>query len=103
MHLAESDCKLIMYSVTNAVLSKSVIAFNISASIRDGPIGSGGAELLSLFYYQGTSRTVMVVEQVNRKTPTGMFLLKCIENLAHDAGLYSSIWNMTFNYISKYI
>ena len=54
-------------------------------------MGSGGAGVLSLFNYQGTSRIAMVVEQINRKTPTGMFLLQYIEDIVLDAGLYGPL------------
>ena len=65
-------------------------------------MGSGGAGVLSLFNYQGTSRIAMVVEQINRKTPTGMFLLQYIEDIVLDAGLYGPLWNLPFGHISKY-
>ena len=83
--LTESDCNLSMYPAIKAELPKLGIASNISTNIRDGPRGSGGAGVLSLFHYQVISRTQMVVEQVNRKTPTGMFLLTCIEDFVQDA------------------
>ena len=101
--LSESECKSIMYPAIRAALPKAGISARISSSIRDGPIGSGGSGVLSLFNFQGTSRTAMVIEQVNRRTPAGMFLLQCIEDLVLDAGLYGTLWDMPFPQISKYI
>ena len=92
-----------MHSVIKVVLPKSGIASNIPTSIRDGLIGRGEVGVSSLFHYQGIFCTAMVVEQVNMKTPTGIFLLIFIEDLVQDAGLYGSILNMSFNGISRYI
>ena len=101
--LTEAECKSIMYPAIKAALPKAGISAHISKCIRDGPIGSGGSGVLSLYNYQGTSRTSMLVEQVNKKTPTGLFLLTCIEDLVLDAGLYGPLWDMPFHRISAYI
>ena len=76
-----------MYPSIKAVLPKSSIAANISKEIRDSIIASAGAGALFLFNYQGNSRTSMMVEQVNRKTPTEVFLLTYIEYRFLEAGV----------------
>ena len=101
--LTEAECKSIMYPAIKAALPKAGISAHISKYIRDGPIGSGGLGVLSLYNYQGTSRTSMLVEQVNKMTPTGLFLLTCIEDMVLDAGLYGPLWDMPFHRISVYI
>ena len=45
---------------------------------------------------KGTSRTSMVVEQVNQKTPIDLFLLQCIKDITMDEGLYDPLWDMYF-------
>jgi len=101
--LTEEECKSIMYPAIKAALPKAGITSNIAADIRDGPSLSGGSGLLSLFHYSGTSRTSMIVEQVARRTPTGMFLLTCIEDLVLDSGLYGSLWQMPFLSLKQYV
>ena len=86
--LIESECISIMYPSIKAAFPKSGIAANMSKEIRDGPITSGGAGLLPLFNYQGTSRIAMVVEQANRKISSGIFLLTYIEYMVLKTGLY---------------
>ena len=49
--------------------------------MRDSPITSGGTGVLSLFNNQGTSMTAMVVDQLYKRTPTGIFLLSYIDDL----------------------
>ena len=44
--------------------------------------------VLSLFSYQRTSRTIMVVEQMYMRKPTGLLLLSYIEDLILEAGVY---------------
>ena len=87
-----------MYPEIKAAFPKSGIDANMP-KIRDEPIASYCAGVLSLFNYQETSRTVMVVDQVHRKTTIGMFLLTCIQDMVLEAGLYGSLWNMPFNQI----
>ena len=71
--------------------------------MRDDPITSGDAGVLPLFNYQGASRTVMVVEHVYRTTLTGLFLLRCIEELVLESGLYGTLWKTPFKHISRYV
>ena len=100
--LTESECKSIMWPAIRAALPKSGITSKIAADIRDGPSINGGGGVLSLFHFQGTSRTSMIVEQVPRGTPTGKFLLTCIEDLVLESGLYGSLWQMPFHHFHRY-
>ena len=58
--------------------------------------------VLSLFSYQRTSRTIMVVEQIYIRKPTGLFLLSYIEDLILEAGVYGTLWKISFKHISRY-
>ena len=64
-----------MYPAIKTALPKSGITSYISTPIRDGPITSGCVGVISLYKYQNTTRTTMVIEQERRKTPTGFFYL----------------------------
>ena len=101
--LTEKDCKAIMWPALKAALPKSGISSYISSGHRDGPREYGGAGCLSLFHYQGTARTALIVEAVNRETPTGFLLHLCIEDVVLDVGQYGSLWDMQFKRISQYI
>ena len=101
--LTEKNCKSIMDPAIKVPPPWSGIPSNISTRIRDGTIGSGGGGVLSLFNYQCTFLTAMLVKQMNWETPTGLFLLQCIEYLTMDAWLYGPLWDMAFAIISKYI
>ena len=101
--LTESECKSIMYPALKSALPKAGIASNIVGKIRDGPLEFGGAGVLSLFHYQGTARTSMLVEQVYKQSTTGKLILTCIEDLVLETGLYGSMWSMPFEDVKKYI
>ena len=101
--LSEKDCKSIMYPAVRAALGKAGIASNLSTRARDGPITSGGAGILSLYHYQGTSRIAALIEQVVRKTPTGSQIIMCIEDLVLDTGMYGRLWDMPFEDYCKYV
>ena len=101
--LTEKECKAIMWPALKAALPKSGISSYISTAYRDGPRDYGGAGCLSLFHYQGSTRTALIVEAINRKTPAGFFLLLCIEDVVLDTGQYGSLWDMEFKTISQYI
>ena len=101
--LSVSECKSIMNPVIKSALPKSGISSKLPISIRDCPSSCGGAGVLSLFDYQGTSRTAMLIEQIHRKSTTGMLLLQNIEDLVLETGLFGSLWSMNFDKISKYI
>ena len=102
--LTEKECKSIMYPAVRAALGKAGIASNISTRARDGPVTSGGASILSLFYYQGTSLIAAMVEHVVRRTPTGIQIIMCrIEDLVLDIGYYGRLWDMPFATYSKYV
>ena len=92
-----------MYPSIKAALPKSGIAVNMTAEARYGPIHSVDAGVLSLFYYQRTSRTAMMVDQCNRQTPTGTLLNLCIEDLVLEAGPYGPLWEMPIKKISDWV
>ena len=92
-----------MYPAIKAALPKAGIASNLAGPIRDGPLDSGGAGVLSLYHYQGSARTAMLVEQVFKRTNTGKLLLTGIEDIVLEAGLYGPLWNMPFHQVSSYI
>ena len=92
-----------MYPEIKAVLPKSGIAVNMTTEARDGPIPSGGAGVIFLFHYHGTSRTTMMVDQCNRQTPTGKFLNLCVEDLVLEAGLYGPLWEMPIKKIAAWV
>ena len=81
------------------------ISFNsrIPTAVRQCPNEYNGAGILSLYDYQGTSRTSMVLEHVYKKSTTGKLLIQCIEDLVLETGLYGLLWDMPFNEISKYV
>ena len=54
--------KILMTLKFRAALPQSDFFTIIATNIRDGPIPSKGARDLSLFHYQGTSRTKTLVE-----------------------------------------
>jgi hypothetical protein len=101
--LTEKECKSIMHPALKAALGKSGFATNIPTRVRDGPISSGGAGILSLFHFQGTARTSALVEHILRKTPTGKQILICIEDLVLDTGMYGLLWDMPFPTYSKWV
>ena len=84
-------------------LPKSGITSQIVADIQDGPSRNGGGGVLSLFHFQGTSRTSMIVEQVSRDTSTGKLLLTCIEDLVLEWRLYGSLWQIPFHHLHRYM
>ena len=73
--LSKRECQSIMAPALQAALPRAGINSSISVPIRNCPIAYGGAGVLSLFDYQGTSRTSMLVEQVSKRSPTGLLLL----------------------------
>ena len=79
--LTETECRSIIWPAIKAALPKSGSTSKIAVDIRDGPSRNGGGGVLSLFHFQGTSRTSMIVQQVPRGTPAGKYLLTCIEDL----------------------
>ena len=101
--LTEKECKSIMYPALKAALGKSGFASNLPTSVRDGPVTSGGAGIMSLYHFQGTARVSALVEHVLRQTPTGKQILICIEDMVLDAGMYGLLWNMPFDKYSKWV
>jgi hypothetical protein len=101
--LTQQECKSIMHPALKAALGKSGLASNISTKVRDGPIESGGAGILSLFHFQGTARIAALTEHVLRRTPTGKQILICIEDMTLDTGLYGLLWDMPFPKYSKWV
>ena len=70
-----------MYLAIKVALPKSGITSSITTDVRDGPHLCGGAGLLPMYHYQGTSRTFMILEQLNRSTPTSHLAKICLEDL----------------------
>lgn len=74
--LTEKECKSItMFPVISAALLSStksgVLASSISSPFRDDvPMDDGGVGVLSLYHYQGTARTAVILEHYARHTPT---------------------------------
>ena len=101
--LSQKQCKSVFFPAIKSALPKAGIASNLVSVVRDAPLSIGGAGVLSLFHYQGTIRTTMLVEQVFKKTTTGQLLLTCIEDLVLESGLYGSLWKMPFPQVSKYV
>ena len=101
--LTEKECKTIMWPALKAALPKAGISSFMSSTYRDGPRSCGGAGCLSLYHYQGTTRTSMILESIHRKTPTGYFLRLCLEDMILDIGQYGSIWELKFSEVSQYI
>ena len=100
--LTQKQCKAILYPAIKSALPKAGIASNLVTPVRDAPISSGGAGIVSLYHFQGTSRTAMLVEQIFKRTTTGKLLLTCVEDLILEAGLYGSLWRMPFSLVSQY-
>ena len=101
--LTEEGCKRIIYPEIKAALPKSGMASVMATEIRDGPSFSGGAGVLALFHYMGTSRTSLLLEQLFRDTLLGFGIRVCAEDFVLDAGMYGLLWKMPFQTISKYI
>ena len=99
----ETECKSILYPAIRSALPKAGIASNLVGLVRDGPLDYGGAGVISLYHYQGTARTAVLVEQIFKKTFTGKWFLTCLEDLVLEAGLFGSIWNMPFDLVSQYV
>ena len=101
--LNEKECKEIMWPALKAALPKAGISSYMHTTHRDGPRECGGAGCLSLYHYQGSTRTALIIESITRKTPTGYFLLLCLEAMILDTGQYGSLWGMNFNAVKQYI
>ena len=98
--LMEKEYKSITYPAIKAALPKSGISGVMTIEIRDGPTCTGGAGVLSIYHYMGSSRTSLLVEQLLRDTPLGNNIRVCIENMILDAGRYGLLWLMPFPIIS---
>lgn len=94
--LIEQEYKSIMHPTIRAVLPKSGVAASMVTEVRDGPSQSGGASVISLYHYMGTSRIVLLVEYSFRRTHLGKIIRVCIEDIVLDAGLYGLLWNIPF-------
>ena len=92
-----------MYPAIMTALPRARIAPNMGNPFRDGPIGSLGAGVLSLYHFMSTSRTACIVEQTNRRTPLGDSILLTIDNLVIDSGLYGVVWRILVTFIKKYV
>ena len=100
--LSQDECTSIMHPTFKVALPKSGIAANVSTDCRHGPLKSGGYGAISLFHYQGTSRTAALVEHCLRKTPTGKLINVCIEDLVLEIGYFQTLWLMPFPTYQKW-
>ena len=101
--LTEKEFKSIMFPAIKVALPRSVITSVIKEEMRDAPGRSGGAGILLLYHYMGTSRKYLLVEQLFTSTLLGFSIQVCIEDLTLDAGKYGSLWLIPFTVIKKYI
>ena len=101
--LSRNSCSTIMFPALRAALPRSGVCATIATDIRQGPKSSGGLGVLSLFDYQGTSRTSALVEHRFRQTSLGTMMNTLIEDIVQEIGLYGPLWNMNLTFISKYI
>ena len=99
----EQECKSIMYPAIKAALPRSGITATLATDVRDGPVGSLGAGILSLYNYMGTARTACLVDQLHLKTSLGDIFVLNIEDLLLDSGLYGKLWDMDTDLLSKYV
>ena len=72
--LSQQQCKSIFYPAIKAALPRAGIASNLVEAVRDGPVSCGGAGIVSLYHYQGTVRTALLVDQTFKRTTTGNLL-----------------------------
>ena len=89
--LTKKERKLIMCPTIKVVLPRSGITSSIATEIRDRPHSCGGAEVLSLYHYQGTSRTSIILEHLNKSTFTSHLTKMCSEDLMLDIRLYANL------------
>ena len=95
--LSEKECTSIMHPVIRTALRKSGIVSTVATAARHGPLLSGGYGVLSLYHYQGSARTAALVEHCCRRTPTGIQIHLCIEDLVLEAGYFGLLWQMPFS------
>ena len=101
--LSSQICTSIMSPAIKAALPRAGICATISTDIRNGPSTSGGLGTLSLYDYQGTTRTTALIEHSFRSTPLGKMMKILIEDIIQEIGLYGPLWNMNFDNCSKWI
>ena len=99
----EQECKSIMYPAVKAALPRSGITATLVTNVRDGPVSSLGAGILSLYNYMGTARTACLVDQLHLKTSLGDIFMLNVEDLLLDSGLYGKLWDMNAALLSKYV
>ena len=89
--LSEKEYTSIMFPVIKVALLRSGVKSIIKGETRNGPGRSGGAGIISLYHYMGTSQTSLLVEQLFRNTPLGFSIKVDIEDLTLDAGRYRTL------------
>lgn len=99
---SEKECKSIMYPAIRAALPCSGICGSIATGMRDGPRDSGGMGVLSLFDQQGCARTT-ALEHLFCKSPTGIQMNICLEDICQEIGMHGDIWTLPFGRYSKWI
>ena len=90
-----------MYPAIKAALPKYEITSSIATKIRDVPYSCGGSGVLSLYHYQCTSRTPMILEYLNRSMSTSHLAKIYLKDLILDIGLYGNLVDMKFTQFKK--
>ena len=98
----QDECNYIMAPAIAIGLQKSGVAKNFPRAARHAPIGSGGLNVLNLYYEMGAARLTSMIEQCFNQTPTGDFIKLNIEHIVLESGLYGSLWSLPFNHYSKW-
>lgn len=63
----------------------------------------GGIGVLSSFHYEGTSRTVILIDQISRNTSCVKVFMTYIEDMALESGIYGPLWKIDIGMNSKWV
>ena len=80
-----------MWPVISATLPRSGLSRTIVSEIGDVPIIGCGIGVLSLFHYEGTSRTAMLLDQISRNNSCGKMFMTCIEDMTLESGMHGPL------------
>lgn len=100
---SKKECKSLMAIALNAALGKAGFARNLPSAIRDTDINLGGAGMLDLYLYMGTSRIHLLMEHYFRQTPTGSMLKICIEDIVLEIGMEGHLTDVDMETIDSYV
>ena len=56
-----------------------------------------------MFYYNSTSRTVVGIDQLSKKTQPRDIIVSNIKDIAMDTGLFGSLWDFSIDGARKYV